>query len=400
MGSKTIIESIILYVATERFNMITEDLIFKASYEYESVWKNVKPLKPNVRVDEDKITKFLIAVGNSLVTNNWIVPLRLYVEAEKNYKILRKIVSIDVIKPFTIDTDEEPGPTHDRRIPKLNFTQPQELGVKITAHVDSAESRDVSDKLTKPSEGVVKIRIDKRKIEKLDNEALEWKNPVEPQNLEVLFSNKQCSLEPLCKTREIVDELGRIYKREWRAAFEHCRLVNGNADTMKFLREILRESYDKVCLPIAETQIILMQREALKIVKGTYRMMHVEFPDPAFLMDYRRNYATLSLSYVKQAFFEKHLERLVQKYKIVYKNLPVDKEAVNLFAAKCVEVTWFMVIHDPRMMLDFENKGQMDDKDLFRPYFEDGETLTTVVWPAVRQLEGGRILDDGIAIFY
>lgn len=102
MGSKTTIESIILFVSTERFNLITEQLIFNASYEYEAVWKNVKPLGPHVRVDETKVTQFLIAVGNSIVSNNWKVAKRLCSEAEKNYKILRKVVAFDVVKPYIV----------------------------------------------------------------------------------------------------------------------------------------------------------------------------------------------------------------------------------------------------------------------------------------------------------
>jgi hypothetical protein len=47
-------------------------------------------------------------------------------------------------------------------------------------------------------------------------------------------------LREFCSPKEIVEELASVFKTDWRAAFEHCRISNDKGDTISFLRSILQ----------------------------------------------------------------------------------------------------------------------------------------------------------------
>lgn len=99
---KTVLDIIFLYVFSERYYLINEDLVYIASSEWEHVWKYVKPLRQDVFVDDSKITKFLFAAGNSLQSQSWNYAKRVGIEAESQYNKLRKLVPLTVIQPFLV----------------------------------------------------------------------------------------------------------------------------------------------------------------------------------------------------------------------------------------------------------------------------------------------------------
>jgi hypothetical protein len=102
MAEKTALDMVFLYVFTERYHLITVDLVYLASGEWQHVWKYVKPLKHETYVDESKITKFLEATADSLQSKSWYYTKRVGIEAEAQYNKLRKLVSIAIIKPYLV----------------------------------------------------------------------------------------------------------------------------------------------------------------------------------------------------------------------------------------------------------------------------------------------------------
>ncbi|XP_045204358.1 uncharacterized protein LOC123557139 [Mercenaria mercenaria] len=382
MGDKTVLDMIFLYIFTERYYLVSADLVYVASSEWEYVWKYVKPLKQELYVDDSKITKFLEAAGDSIQSKSWYYTKRLGIEAESQYNKLRKLVPATVIKPFLFKNNQEKKA--DSNIPKINFHQPQQIGVVLLAQ---QERKDAGQ--DKPNDVRDKSKHTRTSADNMSTYT----------DRSTLLNDKVSTLREFCSSKEIVEELASVYKTDWRAAFEHCRLANDKGDTLRFLRDILKVSYERVCKPIADSQLVLMQREALKIVSGSNHV-NSEFPDKRVLEDYRRQYASLSLKYLKQNFFEKHMRVLLKKHDIIYKNLPVDEENVDIYAAKCVEISWFMCVQDPPMVFQFDISNEEELRYVFRQFQEHGHQFDYIVWPAVRLFENGKLLEKGYAKFH
>lgn len=90
----------------------------------------------------------------------------------------------------------------------------------------------------------------------------------------------------------------------------------------------------------------------------------------------------------------------MKKYNIIYKNLPVDEENVDVFAAKCVEITWFMCVQNPPMVFQFEVNSDHELQYVFRNFQEHGFQYDYTVWPAIRLSENGTLLNKGYAMFH
>ncbi|XP_060556593.1 uncharacterized protein LOC132717188 [Ruditapes philippinarum] len=386
MAEKTALDMVFLYVFTERYHLITVDLVYLASGEWQHVWKYVKPLKHETYVDESKITKFLEATADSLQSKSWYYTKRVGIEAEAQYNKLRKLVSIAIIKPFLFKNNQDTKP--ETKIPKLNFHQSQQLGVKL---LEPQKFKDAGHSTSRKPNDV-------RGTSKYSSRT-SMDNMSAYTDRNTILNEKMTRLREFCSPKEIVEELASVFKTDWRAAFEHCRISNDKGDTISFLRRILQVSYEQVCWPIAESQLVLMQREALKIVSGSNKV-NAEFPDSEILQEFRRQYASISLKYLKQNFFEKHMKTLLKRHNIIYKNVPIDEENVDVYTAKCIEISWFMCVQNPPMVFQFEVNNEEELRYLFRNFQEHGHQHEYIVWPAVRLFKHGKVLEKGYAMFY
>lgn len=63
-----------------------------------------------------------------------------------------------------------------------------------------------------------------------------------------------------------------------------------------------------------------------------------------------------------------------------------------------VELTWYMVIQDPPMSLQFINNGEKMDEKVFKPYSRTGNIALVCVWPALTLHSGGPIVSKGFAL--
>lgn len=81
--------------------------------------------------------------------------------------------------------------------------------------------------------------------------------------------------------------------------------------------------------------------------------------------------------------------------------LPNDKvredQRVSSYVQKCVDLCWFMNVHDPPMELVAPKEGELIDKLLFKVYGRKGKVVHTCVWAALLlHKEGPVVCKDDI----
>ncbi|XP_053400602.1 interaptin-like [Mercenaria mercenaria] len=74
---------------------------------------------------------------------------------------------------------------------------------------------------------------------------------------------------------------------------------------------------------------------------------------------------------------------------------------VSSYTSECLEICWFMVIHDPTVVFSpLLRRGSSLNTDLYKPYTSCGTHVDYVVWPPLLLHEGGPILAKGVAQGY
>lgn len=77
-----------------------------------------------------------------------------------------------------------------------------------------------------------------------------------------------------------------------------------------------------------------------------------------------------------------------------------DISAVKKYTDKCIELTWFMNVQDPQMVLVWPDMVELDSlTDYFRYYTATGTTLDHEVWPALLLCKDGPMTVKGVAQF-
>jgi hypothetical protein len=94
------------------------------------------------------------------------------------------------------------------------------------------------------------------------------------------------------------------------------------------------------------------------------------------------------------------MKTLLKRHNIIYKNVPIDEENVDVYTAKCIEISWFMCVQNPPMVFQFEVNNEEELRYLFRNFQEHGHQHEYIVWPAVRLFKHGKVLEKGYAMFY
>lgn len=70
---------------------------------------------------------------------------------------------------------------------------------------------------------------------------------------------------------------------------------------------------------------------------------------------------------------------------------------VLAFTSKCAELCWFMCIHDPPLVMEYEYvEGKPVDRSKFNLYDRNGTITEFVVWPALLLHKNGPILAKGV----
>lgn len=68
------------------------------------------------------------------------------------------------------------------------------------------------------------------------------------------------------------------------------------------------------------------------------------------------------------------------------------------FFEKCVYLCWSMAIQEPVMYLDDDLKAGIPmDKNTYKDYVKNGDTVVYVVWPALFLHRNGPLLYKGVA---
>lgn len=102
MEEQTCMEYVFDSIQNSRFSNINQDILFNASNEFRNLWNLVKKLRDLARVDVQKITKFLDAVQEAIVKRNWTGASRQCVEAENEYRQIRRYIRPSYLEDFKV----------------------------------------------------------------------------------------------------------------------------------------------------------------------------------------------------------------------------------------------------------------------------------------------------------
>ncbi|XP_053394462.1 uncharacterized protein LOC128555630 isoform X2 [Mercenaria mercenaria] len=111
------------------------------------------------------------------------------------------------------------------------------------------------------------------------------------------------------------------------------------------------------------------------------------------IVQYRKGIANIALQRLNRVFVEDIVHSKNTRHQ-----LPARLKAVDLFATKALELTWWMCVQDPPIYLcpTPENENEEFDKSLYKAYTKSGITPDFFVWPALRLYKEGGILAKGV----
>ncbi|XP_045206728.2 uncharacterized protein LOC123558968 [Mercenaria mercenaria] len=198
-------------------------------------------------------------------------------------------------------------------------------------------------------------------------------------DISIILSERMTEVSYECKPEEIVTELNHVYDTEWSLAYHAlttCQPSNGMKNTIDFLGEILKLSAGDV--------------------RKTSEIKSITFPNDTVSCT-----VVEVLQKLKQEFLTRHLKELQKEHSIEYQIGTEQENIVNLYSAKCVELSWFMFTRRPPMVFDYDSRPMLleDLVEIFKPYKNEGHCIHYVVWPAIRRVQGGRVVSQGIAEF-
>ena len=68
---------------------------------------------------------------------------------------------------------------------------------------------------------------------------------------------------------------------------------------------------------------------------------------------------------------------------------------MKTYAVKCVELTWYFNVQNPKLHLQWDDEGK-EIGDHLRHYTKSGNVIGYQVWPSLFLHEGGPLLQKGI----
>lgn len=104
MDEQTCMQYLFHSVENYQTNNINQNILFNASNEFRNIWNLVKNLRDLARVDVHKITRFLDAVQDALENKCWIAAARQCLQADKEYKQIRRYIRPSFMDDFKVCT--------------------------------------------------------------------------------------------------------------------------------------------------------------------------------------------------------------------------------------------------------------------------------------------------------
>lgn len=202
---------------------------------------------------------------------------------------------------------------------------------------------------------------------------------------------------------KLAEKYTELYDNEWTDAFEELQnrhRVN-EENVISCLLDILKHAH-KMSLKEAEEQFKEMQSAITKIMKGSKASTNdrssgdKEKPKGNInaLRQYRKSLAKLSTERLQNAFRSEDFTNVIRRYvSLGQKELP----RLVAYTNKCVELTWFMCVHDPPICLDVAVGHESFDTNRYKPFTKSGTSVDYYVWPPLLLHEGGPLLAKGVA---
>ncbi|KAK3100384.1 hypothetical protein FSP39_019093 [Pinctada imbricata] len=201
---------------------------------------------------------------------------------------------------------------------------------------------------------------------------------------------------------KIGEKFGTVFDDEWSEAFEEIKAILGKDDVcIDCLLNIVKLSYG-YCERIASQQLEALKNSMLIPVIHPFsfgqdtQLKHLTRAEQKLIdsattkhaKEYRKVTAMASVQDVCKKFFnEESLKKLLKD------NL--TKPKIKDYVERTTEHLWLMVVQDPPMYLEFANKGNPVNKELFRFYDKKGKIVERTIWPVVYLHKGGPVISKG-----
>ncbi|KAK3602835.1 hypothetical protein CHS0354_026390 [Potamilus streckersoni] len=210
--------------------------------------------------------------------------------------------------------------------------------------------------------------------------------------------------------RTIMRRFSDLYSYEWNTAFKELNKDEyGYEETaINILCKILKHAY-RFCLVTSMNQLADLTNN----VKDQLQFPNIiNAPKEILVTETVPEETGLSiLNEIGPAVKEIRKRAAVSSIpclKMLFRNFVMDDLGIQaqkdtplcIYADRCVELCWLMVVQEPPMCLDFCRPGEVN-LGKFKSYSdtERQQTITeTCVWPALCQNENGPVLMQGVAI--
>ncbi|XP_071125515.1 uncharacterized protein [Mytilus edulis] len=210
---------------------------------------------------------------------------------------------------------------------------------------------------------------------------------------------------------KIADLFTKLFDVEWADAFEQvCRnrigvpevkIIVDLADILKksfqYTREEARNLIDSMALRVHDTMAVPPGHTPYTV---RLKERHHDYTLKRHAREIVKETADLSLNIIIKDFEDRYnppsfRHHVIQQYDIdEYQKL--DK--VTRYLQKCVEVTWYMNVQDPPMVLLWPNTNENEiSLNCFRHFTKFGNKLEHEVWPALLIHDQGPVIVKGVA---
>lgn len=207
---------------------------------------------------------------------------------------------------------------------------------------------------------------------------------------------------------KIAERYSQMYDNLWTDAHEELTTLynqhaKGERTAVLDLAVILKAAFDFTSKHVnTQVERIAHQTRELMIDPCSDSQQETDVSDPfrhdkllgQFASVCIKDTADLSVKALQKHFLRYSFPENSVKTKI--KNIP----AVKKYTDKCVELTWFMNVQDPPMVLVWPDMVEFDSlTDYFRYFTLTGTYLDHEVWPALLLCKDGPMIVKGVAQF-
>ncbi|XP_056009572.1 uncharacterized protein LOC130051577 [Ostrea edulis] len=188
---------------------------------------------------------------------------------------------------------------------------------------------------------------------------------------------------------KIGEKFSMLYDDQWSDAFEALKASGKKEEVVvKDLAVLVKE-----CYSFCEEAKVKMAYELQRTVEDPFHL--------SMSSEGQKDIPLKGWDNIFRDILKAHGEQSVKSLQLAFRRQKerhtLDKRIVE-YMDSLVELTWYMVIQDPPMSLQFINNGEKMDEKVFKPYSRTGNIALVCVWPALTLHSGGPIVSKGFAL--